>query len=73
MGSKSIYEQFRDQAELIDRRFSQEFSEQAQLIDRLFAQRFNELDKKWAPRFAALERDMSIVREGISILLKRSQ
>lgn len=73
VGSKSIEVQFREQAELIDRRFSQEFSEQAQLIDRLFIQRFEELDKKWEPRFAALERDMAIVREGIGILLKRSQ
>ena len=71
MGSKSIEEQFCDQAELIDRRFSHEFKEQAQLIDRLFAYRFDELDEKWAPRFAALERDISIVREGINILLKR--
>jgi hypothetical protein len=78
MGNKSIDEQFREQAELIDRRFTDEFRQQAELIDRLFAQRFEELDHRWSPRFAsmeahvsALQRDMAIVREGIGILLKR--
>src|SRR5688572_6439100 len=92
VGSKSIEEQFREQAELIDRRFNQGFREQAELIDRVFAYRFEELDKKWAPRFATMERaigavqsdvgtlkkdvsslqkDMVVVREGISVLLKR--
>ena len=61
------------------------FREQAELIDRVFAYRFEELDKKWRPRFATMERtsstvqrdvstlqkDMAVVREGISILLKR--
>lgn len=76
LGTKSIEEQFREQAELIDRRFSQEFSEQAQLmdrrfsqefseqaqlIDRLFAYRFEELDKKWAPRFTSIERALGII------------
>ena len=78
VGNKSIDEQFREQAELIDRRFTDEFRQQAELIDRLFAQRFEELDHRWSPRFAsmeahvsALQRDMAIVREGIGILLKR--
>ena len=47
MGSRTIEEQFREQAELIDLRFSAGFREQAELIDRLFACRFEELDKKW--------------------------
>ena len=92
VGGKSIEAQFREQAELIDRRFDDEFRQQAELIDKLFAYRFEELDKKWNPRFVAMERalgvvqgdvgtlksdvsalqkDMVIVREGISILLKR--
>lgn len=78
VGSKTIQEQFREQAELIDRRFDESFREQAELIDRVFAYRFEELDKKWGPRFesveqriGALQKDMAIVREGIRILLKR--
>lgn len=78
MGSKSIEEQFRDQAELIDRRFSHEFKEQTQLIDRLFAYRFGQLDKRWVPRFAsmeralgALEKDMKAVRESVSAILTK--
>ena len=85
VGSKAIEAQFREQAELIDRRFDDEFHQQAELIDKLFAYRFEELDKKWGPRFAAMERasgttqrdvstlqkDMAVVREGIGILLKR--
>jgi len=71
VGGKSIEAQFREQAELIDRRFDDEFRQQAELIDKLFAYRFEDLDKKWSPRFAKMERDIAIVREGISILLKR--
>ena len=71
VSSKSIDEQFREQAELIDRRFTDEFRQQAERIDRLFAQRFEELDERWSPRFANLEKDIAIVREGIGILLKR--
>lgn len=78
VGSTTIEAQFRDQAESIDRRFTEEFRQQAELIDRLFAQRFQEIDERWRPRFATMERaigalqkDMVIVREGISILLKR--
>ena len=74
VGNKTIHEQFREQAELIDRRLADEFRGQAELIDRLFGYRFDEIDKKWGPQFAALQKDMAIVREGISILLKgRSQ
>ena len=51
VGGKSIEAQFREQAELIDRRFDDEFRQQAELIDKLFAYRFEELDKKWSPRF----------------------
>jgi hypothetical protein len=77
---------FREQAELIDRRFDDSFRTQAELIDKLFAYRFEELDKKWGPRFenverdigtlkadvSSLKKDMVIVREGIAILLKRA-
>jgi len=71
VGDKSIEAQFREQAELIDRRFDHEFRQQAELIDKLFAYRFEELDKKWSPRFANMERDIATVREGVSILLTR--
>jgi hypothetical protein len=77
VGSKTIQEQFREQAEL---------------IDELFAYRFEQLGKQLSPRFLSMERalsvvqgdvstlksdvgalrkDMVIVREGIGILLKR--
>ena len=71
VGGKSIEAQFREQSELIDRRFDDELRQQAELIDKLFAYRFEQLDKKWTPRFAKMEKDIGIVREGISILLKR--
>lgn len=71
VGGKSIEAQFREQAELIDRRFDDEFRQQAELIDKFFAYRFEELDKRWSPRFAKMEKDIAIVREGISILLRR--
>jgi hypothetical protein len=71
VGSKTIEAQFREQAELIDRRLDDEFRQQAELIDKLFAYRFNELDTKWGPRLVNLEKGMAIVREGIGILLKR--
>src|SRR5712691_11456033 len=74
VGNKTMQEQFRDQAELIDRRFEESFRSQAELIDRLFLVR----DQKWDVRFgriendvSALKKDMTIVREGIGILLKR--
>jgi hypothetical protein len=77
VGTKTIEEQLREQAEL---------------IDELFAYRFEQLDKRLGPRFATMDRaigalhsdvstlkgdvhsmqkEMVIVREGISILLKR--
>jgi hypothetical protein len=70
MGSKSIEEQFRDQAELIDRRFSQEFSDQAQLIDRLFAYRFEEFNKKWDVKFRAFEGKFSAEFAGLESALE---
>ena len=53
VGSKTIEEQFR---------------EEAGLIDRLFAQRFEELDKRWGPRFAAMERALGVVQTDVSTL-----
>jgi len=53
VGSKTIEEQFREQAEL---------------IDRVFAYRFEELDKKWDPRFAAMERALGVVHVDVSTL-----
>jgi hypothetical protein len=46
LGNKTLEEHFREQADLIDRRFADGFREQAELIDRLFVYRFEELDKK---------------------------
>ena len=68
VGSKSIEEQFREQAELIDHRFTDEFCEQAQLIDRVFACRFEELDQRWSPRFATMERAIGAVQRDIGNL-----
>ena len=67
MGNKTMEEQFRDQAALIDRRLDESFRSQAELIDRLFLER----DQKWDVRFERMEKDITIVREGIGILLKR--
>jgi hypothetical protein len=47
LGSKTFEEQFREQAELIDRRFAESLREQAELIDRLFVHRFEESHRKW--------------------------
>jgi hypothetical protein len=68
VGNKSIESQFREQAELIDRRFSDSFREQAELIDRVFTYRFEELDKRLAPRFATMERAIGAVQSNISTL-----
>ena len=56
MGSKTIEEQFREQAELFDRRFSHSLREQAEVIDRLFIYRFGEMDRRWATLDAKLAR-----------------
>ncbi len=63
VGGKSIEAQFREQAELIDRRFDDEFRQQAELIDKLFAYRFEELDKngvrdsaRWSERSVSFGR-----------------
>jgi hypothetical protein len=68
VGSTSIEEQFREQAELIDRRLSRGFREQAELIDRMFDYRFEEQDKKLAPRFATMERAIGEVQSEVGTL-----
>lgn len=68
MGNTSIEEQFREQAELIDRRFTEEFRGQAELIDRVFAYRFEELDKRWSPRFESMERAIDVVQGDVGSL-----
>jgi chromosome segregation ATPase len=47
LGSKTIEEHFREEAEF---------------IDKLFAYRFEELDTKWGPRFATIERTLGVVQ-----------
>ena len=64
VGGKSIEAQFREQAELIDRRFDDEFRQQAELIDKLFAYRFEELDKKWRSAIRGMERALGVVGSG---------
>ena len=59
VGNKTIEEQFRDQAELIDRRFLER--------NRQWDVRFSGMEKG----VSALKKDMTIVREGVGILLKR--
>jgi hypothetical protein len=66
VGHKTIEEQFREQAELIDRRFDEGFRDQAELIDRLFLER----DKKWDLRFGNMEKDVSVLKSDVSILKK---
>jgi hypothetical protein len=83
VGNKTIQEQFREQAELIDRRFDEGFRSQAELIDRRFLLVDQRLDgiaidvgalrtdvSALKTDVSALKKDMTIVREGIGILLK---
>ena len=55
MGGKTIEQHFREQAELIDRRFAESFREQAELIDRRFVEGFREqaelVDRRFADGF----------------------
>ena len=45
LGNKTLEQHFRDQAELIDRRFIESFREQAELFDRRFTEGFREQAK----------------------------
>ena len=75
MAEKSLEERVRAiEVQLAGKTLEEHFREQAELID----ERFAELNEKWEPRFSrldrdvtALKKDMVIVREGISILLKK--
>ena len=56
------------EAQLAGKTLQEHFREQAELIDQLFDYRFEQLDKKWGPRFGALERDVSTLKTDVSIL-----
>ena len=56
------------EAQFAGKILQEHFREQAELIDQLFDYRFEQLDKKWGPRFGALERDVSILKTDVSIL-----
>ena len=64
MGNKTIEEQFRDQAELIDGRLDESFRSQAELIDWLFLER----NKQWDVRFSGMENDVSGLKVDVSTL-----
>src|SRR6266571_2000328 len=64
VGNKTIEEQFRDQAELIDRRLDESFRSQAELIDRLFLER----NRQWDVRFSGLEKDVSALKKDMTIV-----
>jgi hypothetical protein len=71
VGSKSLEDRFRAQAELIKRLLDEKFREEAELLDRRFLlvdQRFTSVDEQ----LAVLTRDVAIIRDGVGILLKRS-
>jgi hypothetical protein len=55
LGSKTLEEQFREEAELIDRRFLEVYS------------RFTRVDNE----LAIIRKDLGVVREGVSIILKK--
>jgi hypothetical protein len=46
LGNKTLEQHFREQAELLDRRFVESLREQGELTDRLFVDRFEEFDAK---------------------------
>ena len=100
MAAKSLAERVAAlEAQVGGKTIQEQLREQAELIDELLAQRFQALEGRWNPRFAkmegtigtlqtdvatlktdvatlktdvkSLQRDMVIVREGISILLER--
>jgi hypothetical protein len=75
VGNKTMQEQFRDQAELMDRRLDESFRSQAALIDRLFAATFEELDGKWdvklGEQLLPIKSDLGILREGMKIILAK--
>jgi capsule polysaccharide export protein KpsE/RkpR len=83
LAGKTLEQHFREQAELIDRRFDGSFRAQAELIDRLFAYRFGEFDKKWdakleakletklESKLAPIRNDLAAVREAVKIILTR--
>ena len=60
---------FREQAELIDRRFADSFREQAELIDRLFIYRFEEFDNRWD---AKLEGRLTLLQERVESKFDRA-
>jgi len=86
VGSQSIEQQFREQAELIDRRFSDAFREQAalidrrfsvafreqaELIDRLFIYRFDEFDKKFEVKLEPIRSDLAVIKNVLKVILER--
>jgi high-affinity Fe2+/Pb2+ permease len=95
--TKQLEPLFRAQAQSFERTLADELREQAELIDRLFILRFEEWDKRWdlkleqtleekleqkleeklEQKFEAklqpLRQELAIVREGIGILLKKGR
>jgi hypothetical protein len=79
LAGKILEEHFREQAELIDRRFDDSFRAQAELIDKLFAYRFDEFDKKldaklevkFESKLSPIRSDLAAVREAVKIILTR--
>ena len=79
VGNKTIEEQFRDQAELIDRRLDESFRAQAELIDRrlddsfrsqaeLIDRLFLERNKQWDVRFSGMEKGVTALKVDVSTL-----
>jgi hypothetical protein len=71
---KTLEVRFRAQAEMLDERFAQVFTE----MDRRFAQVFTEMDRRFAQvatemnrGFTSLQNDITILREGMKVLLER--
>jgi hypothetical protein len=56
------------EAQLAGKTLEEHFREQAELIDRLFAYRFDELDRRWGPRFGAVEGRLSTLETDVSTL-----
>ena len=56
------------EAKVGSKTIAEEFREQAELIDKLFIYRFDENDKRWNARFRGLERDVGVLKTDVSAL-----
>ena len=82
VGDKTIEEQFREQAELIDRLFSYRFGEFDRKWEAKLNARFAEFDRQWDAKFdvfdskldaklAPIHTDLAAVKDAVHVILTR--